>query len=42
VAEGRDPLVSRLEIITARPAEMLLPSGEPWQTAMRDKLVAVV
>ncbi len=42
VEHGRDPLGSRLETISARPAEMLLPRGEHWYAAMRDQLMAVV
>jgi nitrite reductase/ring-hydroxylating ferredoxin subunit len=40
VERGRPPLGSRLEHITARPAEMLLPADLPWLEAMREHLVA--
>ncbi len=42
VERGKEPLGSRLETITARPAEMLLPRHEHWHTAMREHLVASV
>ena len=41
VEEGRDPLGSRLQTITVRPAEMVLPSSEPWHAAMSAQLVAM-
>jgi hypothetical protein len=40
VERGQEPLGSRLETISARPAEMLLPRQEHWATAMREHLVA--
>jgi len=42
VERGREPLGSRLETISARAAEMLLPQDEHWYAAMRDHLVASV
>jgi phthalate 4,5-dioxygenase len=39
VDRGAAPLGSRLERISARPAEMLLPIDQPWLAAMRDQLV---
>ena len=40
VERGQEPLGSRLETITARPAEMLLPADQHWHAAMRERLVA--
>jgi phthalate 4,5-dioxygenase oxygenase subunit len=42
VADGHDPLGSRLETISARPAEMVLPAHQPWLSAMQAQLVAGV
>ena len=42
VEEGKDPQASRLESITVRPAEVLLPADQPWHAAMRDQLAALV
>ncbi|MBV9581850.1 MAG: aromatic ring-hydroxylating dioxygenase subunit alpha [Chloroflexi bacterium] len=42
VERGQEPLGSRLETITTRPAEMVLPQNEAWYAAMRDHLVAAV
>jgi len=42
VEADRDPLGSRLEAITARPAEMLVPRGQHWHAAMSKQLVATV
>jgi phenylpropionate dioxygenase-like ring-hydroxylating dioxygenase large terminal subunit len=41
VAEGRDPLGSRGEGRTVRPAQMYLPDDQPWtETRLKDALVA--
>jgi hypothetical protein len=42
VAEGRDPLGSRLTTISARAAEMVLPADQSWLEAMREHLRAAV
>jgi phthalate 4,5-dioxygenase len=42
VEDGKDPLGSRLETVTARPAEVVLPATDSWLAAMREQLVAVV
>jgi phenylpropionate dioxygenase-like ring-hydroxylating dioxygenase large terminal subunit len=42
VENARDPLGSRLETISVRPAEMVLPLNEAWHTAMSLQLAAVV
>jgi phthalate 4,5-dioxygenase len=42
VAEGRDPVGSRLASISARAAEMVLPADQPWLEAMREQLIAAI
>ena len=40
VERGRDPLGSRLPVISARAAEMVLPKDKNWLEAMQEQLIA--
>jgi phthalate 4,5-dioxygenase oxygenase subunit len=40
VEQGRDPVGSRLAVISARAAEMVLPADKNWLEAMQEQLIA--
>jgi phthalate 4,5-dioxygenase oxygenase subunit len=42
VEQGRDPVGSRLDVISARAAEMVLPHEKNWLEAMQEQLIATV